>query len=162
MQCSQQDGRREETIIAYAAGTLEPQARFELERHLAVCAECRAMAESQKALWEALEDWKPAPIPAEFNDRVYQRISEEEATAWWRRPLRHWSQYLRPSMPLAAACAALAIAFVLKDTRTPAPVRGTMERQVSIEQVERALDDMDLLKQLNAPAPAQSPVSKRI
>lgn len=162
MQCPRQDGSSAELMIAYAAGALEPQAQIEWERHLDACEECRAVAANQKAVWEALDSWKPSSISADFNERVYRRIAQEEALAWWRRPLRNWSSFLRPSMPLAAACAALVIAFVMKDIRVAPSVPVSPGRQVSIEQVERALDDMDLLKQLSAPAAAEPAVSGRI
>jgi anti-sigma factor RsiW len=151
-------------MMAYTAGALEPSTQIELERHIDLCERCRSMAAEQKAVWDALDAWRPASISADFNERLYQRIYAEEKVAWWRRPLRvDWSWMFRPAMPVAAACAAIMIAFLVRGPvpahHSPVPVE---QKQISIEQVERALDDMDMLKQISLSAPAQAHASERI
>lgn len=163
MKCPKENGSGAELILAYTAGTLEPSTQIEFERHLAGCEGCREMAAEQKAVWDALDDWRPTAVSPDFDSRLYRRISEEAAMSWWRRPLRlNWSWGLRPALPVAAACAAIMIAFVVKEpvaiSHSPVPV----EHKVSIEQVERALDDMDMLKQMSLTAPAESATTERI
>ena len=163
MQCPRENGSSAELMMAYTAGALEPSAQIELERHMVSCEGCRAMAAEQKAVWDALDAWRPATISADFNDKLYQRISEEGAVAWWQRPFRfNWSWGLRPALPVAAACAAIMVAFLVQEPtpahRSPLPV----EKKISIEQVERALDDMDMLKQVTVSAPAEGHASERI
>jgi anti-sigma factor RsiW len=150
-------------MMAYTAGALEPSVQIEFERHMAGCEGCRKIAAEQRAVWDALDAWKPVTISADFNDKLYKRISEEAAVAWWQRPLRfNWSWGLRPALPVAAACAAIMVAFLVKEPlpahRSPVPA----EHKVSIEQVERALDDMDMLKQMSLTAPAEGHSTERI
>jgi len=163
MQCPRENGSSAELMMAYTAGALEPSAQIELERHMVACEDCRKMAAQQKAVWDALDAWRPAAIPADFNDKLYQRIAEEAAVAWWQRPLRfNWAWGLRQALPVAAACAAIMVAFLVKEPLpahlSPVPA----EQKVSIEQVERALDDMDMLKQMSLTAPAEGPATERI
>jgi anti-sigma factor RsiW len=162
MECPRQNGTSVELVMAYTAGTLEPERQIAMDRHMSECAGCRDMVAEQRAVWEALDAWKPAPISVDFNARLYQRISEEAAVAWWQRLFRvNWSSIFRPAVPVAAACAVLAIAFLVKSTAvTPSSPIAT--HKVSIEQVERALDDMDMLKQIAVPSPAAGKSTERI
>jgi len=139
-----------ELIVAYGAGTLAPQARFTLERHMEVCAKCREIAEAQRDVWLALDSWSPVPVSSGFNETLYHRIAAEPGKKWWQRPLQvQWSW--RPAMSVAVACAALIAVFLLKGpTQRQTPSQPT--QPPPIEQVERALDDMDMLNQLGVTA----------
>jgi len=149
--------------MAYTAGTLEPDEQIALDRHMSVCPGCHDMVAAQRAVWESLDAWKPAPVSADFNARLYQRISEEAAVAWWRRLfLVNWSWVFRPAVPVAAACAALVIAFLVQGPAATPGAQVAVQQKVSIEQVERALDDMDMLKQISVPAPGEKHSTERI
>jgi anti-sigma-K factor RskA len=146
MECPQKAGDGAELIIAYAAGTIEAGDRAAFERHLESCASCREMAAAQRAVWSALEALPALPVSSNFDSRLYQRIAEEEQSSWWRRLFQAgWSW--RPAMPVAAACAVLAVAFLVKNSGPSIPPQQQAQPQLQIEQVERALDDMDMLKQ---------------
>lgn len=163
MVCPRQNGTSVELVMAYTAGALEPEEQIALDRHMSVCQGCRDAVAEQRAVWEALDAWKPAPVSADFNARLYQKISEEAAGAWWRRLFRvNWSWAFRPAIPVAAACAALAIAFLVRGPAVPPGTPVAAQQKVSIEQVERALDDLDMLKQISAPAPAEGHSTERI
>jgi anti-sigma factor RsiW len=163
MECPRENGTSVELMMAYTAGTLEPEAQIALDRHMSVCQGCRGMAAQQKAVWDALDEWKPAPVSADFNARLYQKISERETAPWWQRLFRiEWSWVLRPAVPVAAACATLMIAFLVKAPAVTHNSPVSSQQKVSIEQVERALDDMDMLKQISVPAPAEGPSAERI
>jgi hypothetical protein len=140
-----------EMVVSYAAGALEPGAEAALDQHLETCAGCRRMVDAQRAVWAALEAWTPAAVSPDFDQKLYRRIAAEEQAAWWRRALRTWSW--RPAMPLGAVCAALIAVFLLQSPTPPraSPVRAT--QKVDIEQVERALDDLEMLKQLGVTEP---------
>ena len=146
--------------MAYTAGALEPSVQIELERHMVGCEDCRRIAAEQKAVWDALDAWRPATISADFNDRLYRRISEQGAAAWWLRPLRfNWG--LRPALPVAAACAAIMVAFLVKEPpRAHRPLAAA--QKVSIEQVENALDDVDMLKQMSLTVPVEGHATEPI
>jgi len=147
MGCPIEDDGGDELILAYTARTLAPQQQVELERHLESCASCRELAEAQRQVWSALDAWSPATVSGNFDERLFRRIENEEQKVWWRRlvPLS-WSW--RPAVPAAVACAALMAAFLLKSPALLPETQSESQPQLEIEQVEHALDDMDMLKQL--------------
>lgn len=145
-ECPQKKGEGAELIVAYAAGTLDADSQAAFERHLESCASCREVAAAQRAVWSALDQLTPLQVSSNFDAKVYQRISEEQQITWWQRlVLANWSW--RPAMPVAAACALLIAAFLVKNSGPVLAPEPTSQPKLQIEQVERALDDMDLLKQ---------------
>jgi anti-sigma-K factor RskA len=145
-----------EMVVSYAAGALSAAEEAALDQHLETCAECRRVVDAQRAVWSALDAWTPAPVSPDFDQKLYRRIAAEEQAGWRTRILRtwpgaHWSW--RPAMPLGAACAALIAVFLLQQPapQHASPVQST--QKVDIEQVERALDDLDMLKQLGVTEP---------
>jgi anti-sigma factor RsiW len=150
MECPQKASDGAELIVAYAAGTLDSGDEAAFEHHLESCANCREMAAAQRAVWSALDALPPLPVSSNFDARLYQRIAEEQQSGWWQRG---WLQRLfrdgwtwRPAMPVAAACAVLVVAFLVKNSGSSTTPQQA-QPQLQIEQVERALDDMDMLKQ---------------
>jgi anti-sigma factor RsiW len=151
MECPQHNGDGAELIIAYAARTLDPEIEAAFERHLESCARCRELAAAQRAVWTALDQLTPLPVSSNFDARLYQRIAEEQQSTWWQRVFRaNWSW--RPAMPLAAACAVLIVAFLVKSSVPSVTLQQQAQPKLQIEQVERALDDMDMLKQVGVDA----------
>jgi anti-sigma factor RsiW len=159
--CPYENGNGAEVILAYGARTLPPDEAAAFERHLPVCASCRELAAAQQAVWSALDAWKPEPISSNFDEKLYQRILTEEQSPWWQRLFRaNWS--LRPAMPVAAACGVLIAAFLLRNPQpTLAPPSGS-QPNIRIEQVERALDDIDMLKQLAVESSSQTRSPEKI
>jgi anti-sigma factor RsiW len=153
MGCPSAEGDGGELIVAYGARRLAPEKEAELERHLETCAECRELAAAQRAVWSALDEWPPVAVSSNFDERLYQRLAAEQQKAWWRRLApANWSW--RPAMPVALACAALIAAFLLKSPLLRPAEQLQNEPKLQIEQVEHALDDMDMLKQLNVESAA--------
>jgi len=159
--CPFENGNGAEVVLAYGARTLAPDESAAFERHMLACARCRELAAAQRSVWSALDAWTPEPISSNFDEKLYQRILEEEHSPWWRRLLRaNWS--LRPAMPVAAACGVLIAAFLLRSPEpTLAPPSGSQPK-VRIEQLERALDDIDMLKQLAVESSPQTHSSEKI
>jgi anti-sigma factor RsiW len=148
--CPQENGDAE-LIIAYAARTLAPEEKAAFERHLVTCGSCRELAAEQRAVWSALDELAPLPVSRNFDAQLYQRIAEERRIGWFQRLLRgDWSW--QPAMPVAAACAVLVVAFLLKDPGPFVTPQPTAQPKLQIEQVESALDDMDMLKQVGLEA----------
>ena len=148
MECPMKTGQADELFVAYGAETLAPETGAALEQHLEACQECRRAAHAQKSVWSALDMWDPPKISQGFDESLYARIAAEAERPWYRRLFDgHWAW--RPVMPVAAACAAMLAVLVLK---SPSPHSTSdvpaQPKQVDIEQVERALDDIDMLKQL--------------
>ncbi len=147
MGCPVEDAEGEELILAYGANTLAPEQQIELERHLETCASCRERAEAQRAVWRALDEWRPTVVSPDFDERLFRRIGSEQQGAWWQRLFSvNWSW--RPAVPVAAACAALVAAFLLKSPALRTEPQSEQPPKLQIEQVEHALDDMEMLKQL--------------
>jgi anti-sigma factor RsiW len=143
-----QDRENAGVLLEYVERKLTPDVAAAFERHLDACPACREAVGAQQTVWAALDAWNAAEISPDFNRRLYERIESEEGRAWWRRlfqPVLPWS--LRPAMPLAAACMVLVAVLVFQGP-------GEVERQtksvqtIDIEQVERTLDDLEMLKQL--------------
>jgi anti-sigma factor RsiW len=141
-----------ELFTRRASGRLDQAEAEAVETHLRGCTECRATAEAQRAVWNALDEWPAAPVSDDFDRRLMARIEAEAATPWWRsfsEVLRHVSW--KSAIPVAAACAAIFAIFLLQSPATHTP----RQKPVDIEQVESALDDVDMLNQLGAAVPVQ-------
>jgi anti-sigma factor RsiW len=149
MECPTKSGKGPELFIAYAAQTLPPATLAALERHCGECAECREAAEAQRRVWAALDAFEPEYISSSFDRKLYARIAEEDQ----RRGI-HWSP--RPAIPVAAACAFVLAGYLFRTPSAPPPPdpRAAVESRVDIEQVERALDDIDMLQQMGVVLPA--------
>ncbi|MGO4885183.1 MAG: anti-sigma factor family protein [Bryobacteraceae bacterium] len=140
-----------EMLVDYAAGQLDLGSSRELEQHLAGCASCRSAAADQAAVWNALDAWEAPAIPSDFNRRLYQRIEDGVRLSWWERLTRSFRPMpLRTALPLTATAGLLVIAgFLLQHQPATAPAapQGSIVRA---DQVERTLDDLDLLRQFSA------------
>lgn len=146
-----ESGGNAEYLLDYAAGKLNAGAREQMARHLETCAACREFAGGQRAVWEALDDWQPTAISPDFDRRLFARI-EQEPVSWWKRltaPLHH-------AVPIGATAAVLVVAGVLMlrpwNVPTPvadAPKSARVVEQLQPEQVDQALDQMEMLRDLN-------------
>ncbi|MDQ6760905.1 MAG: hypothetical protein M3Z32_13715 [Acidobacteriota bacterium] len=149
-----------EAILAYGAGAESSNDYSAFSTHLQHCSDCQRAALAQREVWSELEGWKPSPVPAGFDERLYARIQEYEQQPWWTRTWAgvsgKWSW--KPAMPAAVACTVLIAAFLLHSPLAndrQAPHADTAaEARIDLLQVERALDDMDMLKQLGVASPA--------
>lgn len=163
MDCPLKTGTGTEVFIAYSARTLTAQAEVELLKHIESCTGCRRMAEAQEEVWNALDAWSPEAISSNFDEKLYARIANEEQRPWWRRWLGgelNMGSSGKPAMPVAVACAALVTAFLFNTSQPKPRAQASVQSNIDIEQVERALDDIDMLKQLGlaaSNAPARQP-----
>ena len=161
MECPQQNNDGVELIIAYAARALDPENEVAFERHLESCASCRELAAAQRTVWSALDELSPLPVSSNFDAKLYQRIAEEQQCSWWQRLFRaDWSW--RPAMPVAAACAVLIVALLVRNSGPTVVPQQPVQPSLQIEQVQRALDDMDMLKQVGEAALEKSTPQERI
>ena len=138
-----------DVLLAYCSRKLGIEETALLDKHIETCAECRSMAEAQRTVWAALDTWEEIPVSADFDRRLYRRIEEQKRIPWWR-------QWLvpaigapgKPALALGAICATVFCAFLLKG-----PELTDMGTQVALEaneidQAERVLEDLDMLKEL--------------
>jgi anti-sigma-K factor RskA len=170
MNCPVQTNQSTELLIDYCAGTLPLGVASEVERHVAICAECEKFVQAQQQVWSALDTWETDPISADFDRRLYDRIRQTERSSWRNWFAGHFAW--RPALSLGAACAAVVVALVVNSAAnkpipnktTPpavhqasaqpasAPHEEVRADSVEPEQLERALEDLEMLKQLSTPA----------
>jgi anti-sigma factor RsiW len=155
MRCPIEVGNEAEILLAFAAGRLTPAQREAFELHMSECAECRRLADAQKSVWGALDAWNAPAVSEDFDQRLHARIVAEGRRQRWKREWFSW----KPALPVAAACAALFAVFLLQNpvwhsntaATPPAAIQTQDAQNVDVDQVERALDDMDMLNQLDTP-----------
>jgi hypothetical protein len=99
---------------------------------------------------------------------LYRKIEEQEQLGWWERIFGAGRpMFLRPALPLAAtACLVLVAGLFLTDTpdRIVSPAGETPQVR-EVEQVERTLEDMEMLRQFNlvsAPVSEEGDGSRRM
>jgi len=151
MICLTREKKGAEILMDYCAGALHPAQAAEFEKHIEACGDCRQLVQAQSDVWKNLDQWTPEPVSPDFDMRLYARIAREQATPawrqwWWRvsSPLVTLSVW-KPAVSLAVAGAVLAVAFVV---RIPGLNDGGSQirpEKVDIEQVEKTLDDLDIL-----------------
>lgn len=165
-----------EAILAYGAGALPAVDTTAFRQHLNTCAECKQTIEAQREVWSALDSWTPneAPsnlpsnfLPSNFDERLYARIGAYERQSGWSRvSSRVWRSVAnafspgwswKPIMPIAVACTALIVASLMNSPvpkhLPPPSVQQTSDTGVDLQQIERALDDLDMLKQFGLTSP---------
>ncbi len=144
MDCITKDEKGIELLLDYCTGTLEPSRTVEVDRHLASCADCRILVREQRNVFVAMDAWTLPDVSPDFDSRLYARISVERSSGFWAF-LRQW---WKPAIPVALAAAALSVMFFVKSqapgTNHTGAAHTGMEK-AEIEQVEQALDDMDML-----------------
>jgi anti-sigma factor RsiW len=154
MNCPLQAEDTVDLLLDYSAGRLGSAKSAILERHMENCAQCAAFRVEQTILWNALDAWEPEPVSRSFNRTVWQRIDAIAAEPWYRRLIDGFRfGAWKPAFPLAAAACIITAGFLLDHARTPAPavVAGVSGVSVTeVDQVERTLDDIQLLRQLDS------------
>ena len=144
------ESRNPEILLAHAAGELDAAMAQSVDLHMAECAACRSMAAGQAALWKALDLWPAPAVSLDFDRRLYHRIDVEMHASWWQRVSRRFRLIpLRQFLPVTAAAGLLLMAgWILRE---PAKVTAVPRQAdtVRAEQVERTLDDMELLHQFS-------------
>jgi hypothetical protein len=149
--------RREETadlLLEYSAQRLDAAGVAALERHMENCLECSKFRAEQTVVWDALDQWEPAPVSMDFNRKLWQRI-DAAANAPWYRSLADSLRFAnwKPVFPLAAAILAIAGGFLLDHPGKEVADRAEPVHSVSVtdaDQLEQTLDDIQMLRQLES------------
>jgi hypothetical protein len=163
MNCPLETRENAQILLDYCTRKLEPESVAALERHIAICGECREFASGQRAVWQALDNWEAAPVSADFDSRLYRRIETE--VSWWDLLLRPFRPVtLRRSLPATAMACLLVMAGVIleRPTVSPAPPPADLTQMDSVqpEQVEHALDAMEILNEFSQRVRTDTPHSK--
>jgi hypothetical protein len=152
MSCPLQQRETAEVLLDYASRRAAPELAEAFERHMESCPACREFARDQHAVWGALDAWEAMPVSSDFDARLLRRIEEEEQrTVWaqlWAAFTAPFSVFAwRPALPVAAACVTILAVFLVRGPVAGPPVPARTET-VDIEQVERTLDDINMLREL--------------
>ena len=78
MRCPIESQENAELLLSYSARRLNPESTAILEAHMELCPACREFRDSQKALWEALDQWEARPVSPDFDRRLYRKIEEQD------------------------------------------------------------------------------------
>jgi anti-sigma factor RsiW len=160
---------REERLLDYVTGSLASDDAALFEKHLETCSACSEFVTGQQAVWESLDLFEPAPVSAAFDRRLYERIAQ---TSWWDRLIASFGTpfrvpaFVRQGLPLAAGAAVLAAGVILWErpssvpTPQPAPALSAEADTLQPEQLQRALDDMEMLREFNQVVVAEPSPSK--
>ena len=150
--CPLQEGEQAASFLAWLDGSVRGEEKAALERHALECESCRAVIEGHKAVWSALDSWEPETVSPDFNRRLYAAVDAEQARPWWRRAVSAVVPMpFRPAVPVAATCLLMIGMFLF---RAPEPVhlenkQAAVFERVDVEQVDRSLDDLNLLLELS-------------
>jgi len=166
MRCPIETQENAELLLSYSARRLNPESTSILEAHMELCPACREFRDGQRALWEALDQWEARPISADFNRRLYRKIEEQDQLGWWERIFGSGRpMFLRPALPLAATAFLVLVAGLMIDPGRIVTTAGETPQVREVEQVERTLEDMEMLRQFNlvsAPVSAKGDSSRRM
>ncbi len=158
-----------DVLLAYCARKLDADTAAILERHMLVCPECARLRDGQQAVWNALDSWEAPPVSADFDRRLYERIEAGDAPSWHRRGWDYIRKTFgpivwRPAFPLAAAGVLVVAGFLLDHRPGAAVVKPSPpEIRVSLteaDQVEKTLEDMEMLRQFDPVSKDKKPDSK--
>ena len=161
MNCPIKTQENTDWLLDYSAGRLEGERATLVARHVETCPDCARFVEAQRVVWNALSQWEPARVSADFDRRLYRTIEARPAT-WMDRIFRPLQPLWRPVVPLGAACLLILVGIVL---HTPQAAVNTIDTQARVEkiepeQVERTLDDMQMLRELVLPQREEQNSSK--
>lgn len=141
-----------EILLDYSGGSLDIARRREVDRHVESCAACRQLVEAQRTVFTALDDLAAPEVSADFDQKLYARIAAEKPSFWHRwlpvTPIAWW----KPAVPVALAALALSALFFVRSSHSGPAQNQPGIGKADVEQLEQALDDMDLL----APAASSS------
>ncbi len=139
-------------LLEYCARKLNPETSAKLALHISECPACSAWVHRQELVWQALDNWETPPVSDNFNRRLFSRIEAAERAPWWRRAFQS-RLILRPVLAVALASGLVVAVFVTRP-HVPGPRPSQAVETVDADRLERALDDVEMLQQLDgAPLP---------
>jgi anti-sigma factor RsiW len=163
MDCPIRTQENTDWLLEYSAGRLDRERAAPVAHHVETCQECARFVEGQQRVWNALSQWEVDPVSAGFDRRLYRTI-EAQPLSWKDRLLRPLQPWWRPAIPLGAACLLVVAGVALhapQATVPAAPSQAAVEK-IEAEQVERTLDDMQMLRELEMPPKQEEKASKSL
>ena len=162
MNCPIKSKENTEWLLDYSAGRLDRERAGVVAQHMESCPDCAHFIQSQQVVWNALGEWEPKPVSSDFDGRLYRMIDQKERRSWVSRLFQPLQPLWRPLVPVGAACLLIVVGLVL---RTPDAAVGPVHPQTRVEaieteQVERTLDDMQMLRELELTPQPEDKTSK--
>lgn len=169
MKCPIKTQENADVLLAYSARKLDPEITAVLAKHMEMCTECAAFHKGQQAVWAALDAWEALPVSEDFDQRLYFRIDRERHASWWSKVaqvflpsrLSFFGRTSQAGMPLpllATVCIIVVAGFVLEypgrvNPLDPAP-QARIDK-IEADQVERTLEDLEMLREFNLVSSAE-------
>jgi len=149
-----------EVLLDYCSRKLQEDLVSVVEQHIRGCTDCREFAEAQQQIWSALDAWTAEEVSSDFDGRLYARVETRANQGFWARVAGDRFTW-KPALPFAAAGATAILAVLLvyppSTIQSPDPVQPSLRvESLEPEQVERTLEDIEMLRQLTAPASSPS------
>ena len=163
MDCPIRTHENTDWLLDYSAGRLDRERAALVAHHVETCQQCADFVEGQQRVWNALSQWEVDPVSAGFDRRLYRTIAAQPVS-WKDRLFRPLTPLWRPVIPLAAACLLIVVGVALhtpQATMTTAPTQAAVEK-IEAEQVERTLDDMQMLRELEMTPKQEGKASKSL
>jgi hypothetical protein len=149
-----------ELLLDYGTARISKHDALAFEQHLRICPACCEAVAGQLKVQSALDFWEIPDVSASFNRRLYERI--EQTPGWRNRLGEAMSRALhvllvgRGVPAAAAACLVITAGIMTYHQPKPAvPKPQTVQVETAApEQVVHALDDMEMLGNIDRAAPA--------
>ena len=169
MKCPMEYREGTELLLGYVSGSVDTDTSTALKSHTEACAACAKFVREQQAVWNALDVFEADPVSADFNRRLYQRI--EQPVTWRERFSASW-QLVRfwHALPVAgAAAAALLVGGLIWQMPSNKPAHDFAQAPMTAhvdalqpDQLENALGDMEMLRDLNRVMRSDSPEANKM
>lgn len=152
MECPKKD-----LLLDYCAHALDAGAADGVEAHLAACPACKSWTEAHMRTWTLLDEWQAPPISPDFERKLRERIAIEEPAPWWKAVWQSFAaRPLKPALSAALVGLLLLAGFLLVRPKPAPPVHPGQEA-MDADRLEKALDDVDMLRQLGVAGEKQDP-----
>lgn len=173
MKCLSKSSDGEAELLNFAAGRRVTDAAA-LREHFSICETCRTKVAAQQSLWGTLDQWEPVEPSFTFDRTLYARIEKERESfflvRWWRSVFQGAVFVPRQVVPVAAVVAVAVALFATDIIYQPAQPTATGKTEpvatyIDAEQLSAALDDLQLLNQLDTGQPVthhRRPVPRRL
>jgi len=153
MKCALKESERAELLLRNTSQAAT--------NHFEQCSSCRRVSLEQAALWQAMDSWNVRPVSSGFNRSLYAKIEAVAHETWYERlaasvrPL-----FAQPAWALGMAGALFAAGFVFDHQATREHQTTIQVSTTEAEQVEKTLDDLEMLRQFDLVSEEKGTASK--
>ena len=158
-QCGLKEQERAEILLAAGAGSASLNASA--ASHLLVCVSCSEAFVEQAALWTRLDSWVVPEVSTSFNRELYAKIDAAISEPWydrWAAQLK--SMFTQPALAIGTAALVVVAGFMLDhsavkpELKNSPRISSVYAPSVAVsaseaEQVEKTLDDLEMLRQFD-------------